>query len=316
MEKAIKEIEELFGTKAKNGVIYYNDITYTPIPKAVVDAVKAIMEEYPELGYKIGLYSVKIYEQNVNPIIQSSRNIMSSKLGKIHDDFVTGEITKAELRKKLEEQGADADTLIEKWSKEVIKSALTYDIYKDGKFIDTTNDFFEAANYETLGYEVRRIECSANKKKVLIKNSKSASECFGVSESDGEEIEELARTFTNKSELRSVLADYFHIYDDLAEMSEDDFNASFEEYFNDSSITSALISELKRLNPITSGYSMVGLKAIKDSDLKDDTKKKLADAYQNQKGDAMAFHDTFVNLTYPELGKQGCIALWKKLFTS
>lgn len=61
----------------------------------------------------------------------------------------------------------------------------------------------------------------------------NASECFGVDESDGNKIDEFARTFTNKSELRSVLANYFHIYDDLAEMDEDDFNKAFEEYVSD-----------------------------------------------------------------------------------
>ena len=47
----------------------------------------------------------------------------------------------------------------------------------------------------------------------------SLSEYFSVSEEEAKDIDELAETFTDKSELRSVLEDYFHIYDDYAEMT-------------------------------------------------------------------------------------------------
>ena len=59
---------------------------------------------------------------------------------------------------------------------------------------------------------------------------------------------------------------------------------------------------------------MVALKAVKNSTLSDDVKQKLSEALQNEGGDLVDFHDTFVNLTFPELGKKGCIELWKKMF--
>lgn len=100
MDKLIKEIEDLFGTTAKDNVIYFNDITCnTPIPLPVVDAVKAIAEEYPEFGVQIGTYSVKVLNKNVRPVhteqsINNSVNkeIESSKVGSIHDNYVIGRL--------------------------------------------------------------------------------------------------------------------------------------------------------------------------------------------------------------------------------
>lgn len=100
MDKLIKEIENLFGTTAKDNVIYFNDITCnTPIPLPVVDAVKAIAEEYPEFGVQIGTYSVKVLNQNVRPVhseqpINNSvdKEIESSKVGSIHDNYVIGRL--------------------------------------------------------------------------------------------------------------------------------------------------------------------------------------------------------------------------------
>ena len=60
----------------------------------------------------------------------------------------------------------------------------------------------------------------------------SLSEHFPVSEQEAKDIDELAETFTDKSELRSVLEDYFHIYDDYAEMTVEDFDTYLAEYFN------------------------------------------------------------------------------------
>ena len=68
IKSAIKEIEDLFGTKAKgNTVMYLNDVNYVPIPQPVVNAVNAIMEDYPDLAVKIGLYSVMVYEPKITP---------------------------------------------------------------------------------------------------------------------------------------------------------------------------------------------------------------------------------------------------------
>lgn len=60
----------------------------------------------------------------------------------------------------------------------------------------------------------------------------SLSEYFPVSEQEAKDIDELAETFTDKSELRSVLEDYFHIYDDYAEMTVEDFDKYLADYFN------------------------------------------------------------------------------------
>lgn len=100
MDKLIKEIENLFGTTAKDNVIYFNDVTCnTPIPLPVVEAVKAIAEEYPDLGVQIGTYSVKVLNQNVRPVrteqpINNSVNkeIESSNVGNIHDNYVIGRL--------------------------------------------------------------------------------------------------------------------------------------------------------------------------------------------------------------------------------
>ena len=59
----------------------------------------------------------------------------------------------------------------------------------------------------------------------------SLSEYFSVSEEEAKDIDELAETFTDKSELRSVLEDYFHIYDDYAEMTVEDFDKYLADYF-------------------------------------------------------------------------------------
>lgn len=197
IKSAVKEIEDLFGTTSKDNVIYFNEINYTPIPLPVVNAVKLIMSEYPNLGCHIGLYSVKVFEQNVHPInvshpIQNSVNkeIDSSKVGTIHDEYVIGKISKEEAIKNLTDNGYEnAEDILKKW-KEPIQSA----------------------------------------RKSFIKSS--LSEFFPVSEEEGEELDELAKTFTDKSELRSVLEDYFHIYDDYAVMSVQDFDRYLADYFD------------------------------------------------------------------------------------
>lgn len=60
----------------------------------------------------------------------------------------------------------------------------------------------------------------------------SLSDYFPVSGEEAEDLNALADTFTSKSDLRSVLEDYFHIYDDLAEMSVQEFDSYLADYFN------------------------------------------------------------------------------------
>ena len=194
MEKAIKELEDLFATTAKGNVVYFNDVTFTPIPRPVVEAVEAIASEYPDLRFQIGMYSVKVMEKE--PItIQSSKKkeVESSKIGDIHDDYVLNKINESEVIENLKESGMNskrAKELVKKWKPSVIKSALS--------------DFFP------------------------------------VSEEQAADINELAETFVDKSELRNVLEDYFHIYDDYAEMSVQDFDRYLADYFDSEKIDTSI----------------------------------------------------------------------------
>ena len=195
MDKAIKELEELFGTTAKGNVVYFNDVTYTPIPLPVQEAVKAIMSEYPDLGYQLGLYSVKVLDKNVHPIhisepIEASyskkKELDSSRVGDIHDEYIMLKANESEVLDKLKDCGYNtkrAKDLIKRWKPEIIKSSL--------------------------------------------------SDYFPVSDEEAEELNELEGTFGNsRSELRSVLEDFFHIYDDYAEMSVQEFDTYLADYFN------------------------------------------------------------------------------------
>lgn len=194
MEKAIKELEDLFATTAKGNVVYFNDVTFTPIPRPVVEAVEAIASEYPDLRFQIGMYSVKVMEKE--PItIQSSKKkeVESSKIGDIHDNYVLNKMNEAEVIENLKESGVNskrAKELVKKWKPSVLKSALS--------------DFFP------------------------------------VSEEQGADIDELAETFEDKSELRNVLEDYFHIYDDYAEMSVQDFDRYLADYFDSEKIDTSI----------------------------------------------------------------------------
>ena len=202
MDKAIKELEELFGTTAKGNVVYFNDVTYTPIPLPVQEAVKVIMSEYPDLGYQLGLYSVKVLDKNVHPIhisepIEASyskkKELESSRVGDIHDEYIMLKANENEVLDKLKNCGYDtrkAKDLIRKWKPEIITSS-----------------------------------------RKPIKSS--LSHYFPVSDEEAKELNELEETFGNsRSELRSVLEDFFHIYDDYAEMSVQEFDTYLAEYFN------------------------------------------------------------------------------------
>ena len=126
MEKAIKELEDLFATTAKGNVVYFNDVTFTPIPRPVVEAVEAIASEYPDLRFQIGMYSVKVMEKE--PItIQSSKKkeVESSKIGDIHDNYVLNKMNEAEVIENLKESGMNskrAKELVKKWKPSVLKS--------------------------------------------------------------------------------------------------------------------------------------------------------------------------------------------------
>lgn len=62
---------------------------------------------------------------------------------------------------------------------------------------------------------------------------KPAKDCFPVLESDerkAEEVEEMREIFKDKADLRAALESYFHIYDDFAEMTEEEFEKGFSEF--------------------------------------------------------------------------------------
>lgn len=67
---------------------------------------------------------------------------------------------------------------------------------------------------------------------------------FNITEEQAADVDELKATFENKADLRAALEDYFHIYDDFAEMSEDDFDKAFTEYTKET-IESSAIGDIK-----------------------------------------------------------------------
>ena len=60
-----------------------------------------------------------------------------------------------------------------------------------------------------------------------------AIEAFPISEEEARDLDELKTTFPDKSELRAVLEDYFHIYDDNASMEPQKFDMYFADFVND-----------------------------------------------------------------------------------
>ena len=67
---------------------------------------------------------------------------------------------------------------------------------------------------------------------------------FNITEEQAADVDELKATFENKADLRAALEDYFHVYDDFAEMSEDDFDKAFTEYTKEN-IESSVIGDIK-----------------------------------------------------------------------
>lgn len=133
MDGAIKELEKLFSTTAKGNTVYFNDINYTPIPQPVVEAVKDIMSEYPDVKYRIGLYSVTVIDTSdlkKKPVSNSFKKPVESgrtNVGKLHDDFVTGTIGEKELKDKLKDLGygkQKASDIVDKWKPEIVKSSI------------------------------------------------------------------------------------------------------------------------------------------------------------------------------------------------
>lgn len=80
---------------------------------------------------------------------------------------------------------------------------------------------------------------------------------FHITEDQALDVDDLKETFEDKADLRAALEGYFHIYDDYAEMSEDDFGKAFEKYTGEeldrdkepeeesTEVTSSVIGDIK-----------------------------------------------------------------------
>jgi len=60
-----------------------------------------------------------------------------------------------------------------------------------------------------------------------------AVDIFPVSEEEGNEIDHYKEIFPYVQDLRAALEEYFHIYDDFAVMSPEEFDSYFGEYVKD-----------------------------------------------------------------------------------
>lgn len=166
MKQALKEIEDLFGTTAKGNTVYFNDINYTPIPLPVANAVKAIMDDHPDVGYQLGLYSVKLFDKNVRPMTgtinlqnglkkkitsKKDNEVKSSAIGDIKDAYCLGKIKEGEAIDCLTQNGKgkrDAKKIVERWKGEgVVKSSRKLSITSS---VNTTEDLYNVlTDYDT-----------------------------------------------------------------------------------------------------------------------------------------------------------------------
>ena len=76
-----------------------------------------------------------------------------------------------------------------------------------------------------------------------IKSSKSAIEVFPISEEQAADVDELFETFNDVRDLRAVLEDYFHIYDDYSEMTPEEFDKYFAEFVKKNNVTETDLDE-------------------------------------------------------------------------
>lgn len=76
-----------------------------------------------------------------------------------------------------------------------------------------------------------------------IKSSKSAIEVFPISEEQAADVDELFETFNDVRDLRAVLEDYFHIYDDYSEMTPEEFDKYFAEFIKENNVTETDLDE-------------------------------------------------------------------------
>ncbi len=306
VKSAVNELADLFGTTPKGTTVYFNEYNYTPIPQPVTEAVKAIMNDYSELKYRLGLYSVTVLDTDKKKIANAlNKKPIESKtaMGNLHDEFVTGKITEAELKDTLTKKHGygkrKAAELIDKWKPGVIKSSISKEQYFDmvrqhkathastpefrkqelnalsefpigtkfafkednswhdvntvyekintnswniisiinGNIEDKynqTDDGVRIAVSDEFGSDARPTTYVSGYGSINSSVIKSSlSDYFPVSGSQAEELEDKISQFDNKSDIRTTLEDYFHIYDDYAEMSVEEFDNALDGYFNE-----------------------------------------------------------------------------------
>ena len=153
VKSAVGELETLFSTKAKGTTVYFNEFNYTPIPQPVTEAVKLIMSDYPELKYRIGLYSVTVLDTDKKKIANALNKTpvkSETQMGKLHDDFVQAKISESELKDIL----SSNDTF--EFVKQLIKSKRVYEsaewkirsIYDNGEVRELVWDVSELNKLE------------------------------------------------------------------------------------------------------------------------------------------------------------------------
>ena len=111
-----------------------------------------------------------------------------------------------------------------------------------------------------------------------------AIEAFPISEEEARDLDELKKTFPDKSELRAVLEDYFHIYDDNASMEPQKFDMYFADFIND---------ENERLNPYHTPGGPMG--AITNSRKPIKSAFKKGDKFENAYGATIVIDDPDAN---------------------
>ena len=133
----------------------------------------------------------------------------------------------------------------------IIRKKIMSEIYKYRLYHSLNEDYYsyldvEASSEEEADEKARvyaeennvvsfeRIDEDKNPFEKQLRSSRviksSAFDYFPINEAEAEDVDNLKKMFPNVNDLRAALEDYFHIYDDYAAMSEEEFNKSFEEF--------------------------------------------------------------------------------------
>ncbi len=298
VDKAVTKAADYFGTEPAGDTINCQDIITYEDEQRILE-----IADEEDVQVQIGQFSVRFYENPEQNIVKSSlidKYIQkSAKL--VKDVNEEEEMSKEENERRTDEVEKLGLELMDKKDDSLVydEDSGKYTINGDdikGYIIDLLGDNYFDDNrcwdylFDSILPELRDYAT----------NERVVRSCYEIYEKRGSMLKLVSNTF-DKEEALSFKNHGF-------------FVKANKEIVADESIVSVVVAELQELTPVCSGYSMVALKAVKNSTLSDDVKQKLSEALQNEGGDLVDFHDTFVNLTFPELGKKGCIELWKKMF--